>query len=240
MTRNSFNGSLTSRWLRLTSGKAMSSTPRVPPVARPKTPPKPALVPLVPGTRLLRAYAQPPGAADRALSFNPNSDGRASPVLRPTGKADPALYAAVDSPAGAIVEMLFHTVLKHYRSGGSVASSVFDHIHLVELTTTVQIQLVSIDSMDKAGVIAPGFDSPRYDSYADTQSDAQLLYEKYQDASGLVWTSARSLAYSAVLYESRTPEGALEVSQSPWRLRDDSDHYDYVLEVMEYHGIRMA
>lgn len=218
----------------------MSTSPRVPPVARPPTPPKAALEPLVAGTRLVRAYAQPAGAADRALSFNPKSDGRASPVLTTKGVPDPAMYAAVDSPAGALVEMLFHTVLKHYRSGGVITSSIFSETRLVELTVKEQLNLVSIASMEKAGIIAEGFDSPRYDDYSDTQADAQLLYEKYPKTSGLVWSSARGLAYSAVLYESKTPKGALAVSRAPWRLLDDADHFDYVLEVLEYHGVRVA
>ena len=51
---------------------------------------------LVTGTVLARVYTQPATAPDRALAFNPNSTGRASPVADTAGKLEPALYDPVN------------------------------------------------------------------------------------------------------------------------------------------------
>ncbi len=174
------------------------------------------------------------------MSFNPHSNGRASPVHDGSGKVDPAMYAAVDAPSGGVIELVYHTVLKITPTGGTVSHTVFDFVCLVELRVVERMDLVSIATMEHKKIIRPNFSGPRHDFYIDTQKDAQLLYDTYASSSGLAWTSAQGLAISAVLYESRTPPDALLVVDRPWRLKDDPVLWDLTQEVLSDHDIRLS
>ncbi|MBK7000561.1 MAG: RES domain-containing protein [Rhodoferax sp.] len=174
------------------------------------------------GTRLARVYAQEPHAPARALSFNPASNGRASPVFMASGLADPAMYAAVDSQQGAVLEMLYHTVLKKFPHGAVVPASIFSHLKLVTLELTVVLRLLSVEALQSHGILQPpNFSQPRTD-YGDTQAAAHALYTRYKKV--------------AVLYASRIPPNALKKVGQPVPLMA-SDVADFVVEVLAYHGI---
>lgn len=191
------------------------------------------------GTRLARVYSQEPKTPARALAFNPNSNGRASPVLKATGLADPALYAAVDSEQGAVLEMLYHTVLKKYASGAVIPLSIFSTLQLIQLELTAPIRLLSIEALQAAEVLTPpNFSLPRAD-YRDTQAVACALYTRYKKVAGLCWHSAQGPSVVAVLYESRMPRGALKIRKQAVPLMV-SDVADFVTEVLAYHGIVLA
>lgn len=191
------------------------------------------------GTRLHRVYSQAPGAPARALSFNPNSDGRASPVFTATGAADPALYAAVDSPQGAVLEMLYHTVLKKYPQGAVVPASIFAHLKLIALELTTPLRMISIEALQSDGILTPpNFSKPRTD-YSDTQAIAQTLYTQHKKTAGLCWHSAQGPSVVAVLYESRMPTQALKKIGLPVPLME-SNEADFVAEVLAYHRIVIA
>ena len=196
---------------------------------------------LVVGTVLARLYTQPPGAPDRALAFNPNphSNGRASPVVGATGAkgtVDPAMYAAIDSPQGATLEMLHHTVLKRYRHGGVLPRTALDNLRLVTLELTAPLPMISIDALQARGDITPAnFSWPRTD-YTDTQAVAQKLYTRYKSASGLLWHSARGPSVVAVFYESRIPASAFRLRTAPVPLMT-TDIGDFVAEVLAFHKI---
>lgn len=191
------------------------------------------------GTRLVRAYTQPPKTPARALAFNPNSSGRASPVFGAAGAADPALYAAVDSEQGAVLEMLYHTVLKKYPQGAVLPVAVFANVKLLTLELTVGLELVSIEMLQRQGLLAPpNFSQPRTD-YSDTQRVANALYARYPHTAGLCWHSAQGPAVVAVLYASRTPPAALKALKAPLALMK-SDLADFVAEVLAYHGVVLS
>ena len=207
----------------VTLGKALGTPTRV-------------VATLVAGTALARAYTQPATASDRALEFNPNSSGRASPVADATGKLEPALYAAIDSPQGATLEMLHHTVLKRYRHGGVLPRSALDNLRLVTLELTTPLSMISIESLQARGDVTPAnFSRPRTD-YTDTQAVAQKLYARYKSASGLLWHSARGPSVVAVFYESRIPASAFRLRTAPVPLMT-SDIGDFVAEVLAFHKI---
>lgn len=188
------------------------------------------------GTRLARVYAQEPHASARALSFNPASNGRASPVFMASGLADPAMYAAVDSQQGAVLEMLYHTVLKKFPHGAVVPASIFSHLKLVTLELTVALRLLSVEALQSHGILQPpNFSQPRTD-YGDTQAAAHALYTRYKKVAGLCWHSAQGPSVVAVLYASRIPPSALKKVGQPVPLMA-SDVADFVLEVLAYHGV---
>jgi len=190
-------------------------------------------------TRLARVYSQPPNTPARALAFNPLSDGRASPVVTAAGLADPAMYAAVDSEQGAVLEMLYHTVLKKYPGGAVLPASVFAQLKIVRLELTAAVHLISIEALQRDGVLTPpNFSQPRTD-YSDTQAVAKALYTQYKKAAGLCWHSAQGPAVVAVLYESRMPVGALKALKAPVPLME-SDAADFVAEVLAYHRIVLS
>ena len=191
---------------------------------------------LVAGTVLARVYTQPATAPDRALAFNPNSTGRASPVADAAGKLEPALYAAIDSPQGATLEMLHHTVLQRYGHGGVLPRSALEPLRLVALELTVPLSMISIEALQARGDITPAnFSWPRTD-YADTQAVAQKLYARYKSASGLLWHSARGPSVVAVFYESRIPAAAFRLRTAPVPLMT-TDIGDFVAEVLAFHKI---
>ena len=194
---------------------------------------------LVAGTVLARVYTQPATAPDRALAFNPNSTGRASPVADTAGKLEPALYAAIDSPQGATLEMLHHTVLKRYRHGGVLPRSAFDHLRLATLELTVPLSMISIEALQARCDITPAnFSWPRTD-YTDTQAVAQKLYSRYKSASGLLWHSARGPSVVAVFYESRVPASAFRLRTAPVPLMT-TEIGDFVAEVLAFHKIAIG
>ena len=193
---------------------------------------------LMTGTVLARVYTQPAAAPERALAFNPNSTGRASPVANADagGTLEPALYAAIDSPQGATLEMLHHTVLKRYRHGGVLPRTALDNLRLATLELTAPLSMISIESLQARGDITPAnFSRPRTD-YADTQAVAQKLYSRYKSASGLLWHSARGPSVVAVLYQSRTPSSAFKLRTAPVPLMT-TDIGDFVAEVLAFHKI---
>lgn len=188
------------------------------------------------GTRLARVYAQAPGQPARALAFNPASNGRASPVFSAGGVPDPALYAAVDSPQGAVLEMLYHTVLKTYSHAAVVPAGIFSRLKLVHLETTTAVRLLSVEALQRNGVLnPPNFSQPRTD-YGDTQAVAQALYTRYKKMSGLCWHSAQGPSVVAVFYRSRMAPNALKKVSRPVPLMA-SHLADFVAEVLAYHGI---
>ena len=191
---------------------------------------------LVVGTVLARVYTQPATAPDRALAFNPNSTGRASPVADAAGKIEPALYAAVDSPQGATLEMLHHTVLKRYRHGGVLPRAALDNLRLVALELTVLLSMISIEALQARCDITPAnFSWPRAD-YTDTQAVAHKLYSRYKSASGLLWHSARAPSVVAVFYESRIPASTFKLRTASVPLMT-TDIGDFVAEVLAFHKI---
>lgn len=156
------------------------------------------------------------------------------------GNVDAAMYVSLNEPFGAVREMLFHTILKHYPFGGLVASALFDEVYIAELQVLSPLKLISIPSMEHRRVIRPEFGAPRKDHYEDTQKDAQDLYGRHPTAVGLAWSSARGLSYSAVLYESRVPADSIALAAPSRRLKDDPGLWDYTVQVLADHGIRVG
>jgi len=215
--------------------KAVSKTPR-----RRGAIPRSTTHTLLAGERLFRVYAQPLGGPSRAYSFNPDSAGRASPVLDSRGDADPAMYVAVNDPHCAIRELLFHTVLKRYARGSTIPAAMFDELYIASLLLLLPIDVVSIQSASQAGLVRPGFDTPRLGSYADTRADAQRLYDGHAAAGGIAWPSAHGTSTAAVLYESRIDKSALQVESAPVRLRDHRDLWDFTLRYLATNDIRVS
>lgn len=191
------------------------------------------------GTRLYRVYSQEPGTPDRALAFNPRSDGRTSPVFSASGVADAALYAAVDSPQCAVQEMLYHTVIKKYPAGGVVSSAVFANLQLLALQLTAPLSLISVEALQSDELLKPpNFSQPRTD-YSDTQNVAQALYDHYPKTAGICWQSARGLAVVGVFYASRVPANAFKKIGRPLPLMQ-TEEADYVAQALAHHGIVIA
>lgn len=200
---------------------------------------RPATETLVPSTALYRVFTQPPKTVDRTLAFNPHSNGRASPVRDKAGNVDPAMYVSVGTQEGAVLEVLYHEVLKKYRRGSVLLASTLNRLLIVQLVVKKPLVLASMPALEDMGFIMPSFDLPRKGSYVDTQADAQRVYIKYAKCSGMFWLSARGPAVAAVLYQSRTPKGALAAVGKAEPVRDHPV-WDYVREVLAFHGIRLV
>lgn len=191
---------------------------------------------LVAQTKLVRVYSQPAGVARRDTAFNPLSNGRASPVVDAVGRADPAMYVAVDSPQGAAMEMLHHAFIKQYPMGAVVSRAKFADIRLAYLKLQVPVDLISVEALQNQQVLAPAtFSAPRSD-YTDTQAVAQQLYDLCPQAAGIAWHSARGNSVVAALYQSRLPKNALKVVGKPVALLD-SEVCDFVLALLGHHNI---
>jgi hypothetical protein len=144
------------------------------------------------GTKLTRLFAQPPGAPNRATTFNPQSVGRGSPVFS-KGVAIPAMYADIDSPQCAVREYLYHAILKSNPSESVVSASAFAHIQVATITTTLALKLVSIPKLAEIGwMSAP---SPNVGSVA-------VLYQTRVPSGSLKVTSpAQPLTASRDLWD---------------------------------------
>ena len=196
---------------------------------------KSPIIVLAKGTRLVRAYAQPPGAAPRDIAFNPASSGRVSPVLNLKGNPDPAMYFAVDSAQGAVMELMYHTVIKRYPAGGVVPESIFENLHVVELVLQKSVKMVSIQVLQELGDIPADFSSGTAD-YAQTRKIAQKQYALRKSAAGFTWHSARGSSVVGTWYETRVARGAFKLDSKPTSLMS-SALSDFVDGFLAGHGI---
>jgi RES domain len=199
-----------------------------------------ALEVLPKGTRLWRVYSQFNEAPDRALAYNPNSFGRASPLLN-NGVADPALYASIDSPQCALREFYFHEFAKKNPAGSVIPRSRMLNHFFVQLEVKTEVTVVSIPKLIiNKWEDAQTFSDDRTD-YETTQSIAKKLLA-LSFASGLIWTSARAprVGVNVVLFESRMKVGSLAVVDRPQKLVQSSAALDYCVEYLAQHEIRVG
>lgn len=196
---------------------------------------KSPIIELAKGTRLVRIYAQPPGAPPRDIAFNPASAGRVSPVLDRQGNPDPAMYFAVDSSQGAVMELMYHTVIKRYPAGGVVPESIFENLQVVELVLQTSVKMVSIQVLQELGDIPADFSSGTAD-YAQTRMIAQKQYALRKSAAGFTWHSARGSSVVGAWYETRVPRGTFKLGSAPALLMRSSLS-DFVDSFLAGHGI---
>jgi hypothetical protein len=147
---------------------------------------------IAPITLVYRLVNQPINKADRSLSFNPQSIGRASPITN-DGESEGVMYLA-DSPYTAFSEVLHHVVQQEkILPNATLSKQRFKDMRLL-VFEVISPLIVRVMGDDFSGSAA---------DYSKTRALAQSTFDADAKLNGLAWFSARMFGCSLVLFESR-------------------------------------
>lgn len=152
----------------------------------------------------------------RANAFNPTRKGNArfSPVLDPSGRVIPTLYAGSTVDC-SLMETVFHNV--PYKTGFKPLSlSILDQQVLSGVTPKRNLLLVDLGTiaLHKLGVKRSQLIETTKAHYPRTRRWAEALYAQFPKAQGLRWTSRQDdHAHAVVLFGTRIK--ANEISTEP-------------------------
>ena len=166
--------------------------------------------------------------------FNPSPKGNArfSPILDPSGKVIPTLYAAT-TPRGALMESVFRDV--SYRTG-------FKHVDAKRLEGRVcstllfqtDFQLLDLSKVALRGLGIPPrqlIDTTKA-HYPATRSWAEQVYAAHPHIQGFLWSSRQDdRALAVVLFGSRVKASDLRDAKVSRPLISKGVPEDFVLEL---------
>jgi hypothetical protein len=189
-------------------------------------------------TVLWRVFAQKPSAPDRTVAFNPNSNGRVSPVLS-GGAPMPVMYVSIDSAQGAIREYLYHFTVRKNPPKSYLPLSNFANVMVAKLRVIRPLRIVSVQRLALNNFPNAAEFSKETLDYTLTRNLAQTAFDVHDKVSGLTWQSARppSGSVNAALYEPRVPVKTFEVLLSATAICSLSEHWNYAQAYLEQHEI---